>query len=206
MRVTLLDDTGNVHSGSNNYYVTDKLVQLQFTPEVETGSDRTLKSGCDCIIATAKFPDLLKRFNFEIQLGQLEPGLVALMLGGAMISSGGSPIGFDWPDNLECGQTPPPKVAIEVWSYVWDIDHQDPTLPYWHWIWPMSQWQVGQSTLNSDVLVPVLTGFSRANPTWGHGPYTDDPGTVIGALGSVWQTSHTPPAANCGLQTVVPSS
>jgi hypothetical protein len=205
-RATLLDDTGNVHTGSDNYYVTDKMVQLQLTPEIEAGSDRTVKSGCDCIIATAKFPDLLKRFNFEIQLGQLEPGLISLMTGSALISSGADPIGFDFPNNLECGQTPPPKVAIEAWSYVWEIDHQSETLPYWHWVWPMAQWQFGQSTLNSDVLIPVLTGYSRANPVWAHGPYNDDPGVPIGPFGAVWQTATAPPAAVCGLQTVVPAS
>lgn len=206
MRVTLLDQVGNVHSGSNNYYVTANLVQLQFTPDIEVGSDRTLKSGCDCIIATAKFPDLLKRFTFQVDLGKLEPGLVSLMLGGAMISSGGFPIGFDWPTSLNCGDTPPPRVALEVWSYVWDNDHQDGTLPYWHWVWPMTQWQIGQSTLSSDIMQPVLTGFSTANPLWGHGPFADDPGVVIGNLGAVWQTADVPPSGVCGLQTVSPSS
>jgi hypothetical protein len=204
LRATLLDTDGNVASGSDNYYVTDKMIQLQFTPEIAVGSDREVKSGCDCVIVTAKFPDLLKRFNFELQIGQLESGLVSLLTGAALIESGGFEIGWDWPVNLACGDTPPPKVALEIWSDVWEVDHQNEVLPYWHWIWPATHWQFGQSTLNSDVMIPVLTGFSEANPVWAHGPFGDS--HVVGDLGSVYQTATAPPAAVCGLQTVVPSS
>jgi hypothetical protein len=204
MRATLLDQTGNVSSDPDNFYVTDNMVQLQFTPDVEAGSDRTLKSGCDCIIASAKFPDLLKRFNFEVQQGALEPGLIALMTGAPLIEDGADPIGWDWPVNASCGETPPHQVALEVWSFVWEDNAQNDERPYWHWIWPSTSWQFGQSTLNTDFMVPVLTGFSRGNPVWGHGPYGD--AVTVGDLGSVYQTADTPPSAVCGLQTVSPSS
>lgn len=206
LRVTLLDSTGNVANQANNYYVTQKMTELQFTPDIYSPNEITLASGCACIIVTAKFPDLLKRFTFQLSLGALEPALIALLTGGATISSGGVPFGFDWPVNLQCGQTPPPKIALEVWSYVWESDHQSQTLPYWHWVWPETQWQFAQSTLNTDAMVVQLTGFSTANPVWGHGPYGDGPGVNIAALGAVWQTATVPPVGVCGLQTVVPSS
>lgn len=208
MRVTLLDNVGNVANQADNFYVTNSLVQLVMTPQVETGPEPVLRGGCGCIIASAKFPDLLKRFNFEVQLGQLEPGLVALMTGGTVIESGPDPIGFDWPDTgVSCSATPPPKVALEIWSYVWEGNQQNPTLPYWHWVWPLTQWQFGPATLNSaDFFTPTLTGFSNGNGAWGHGPYNDDPGQVIGDLGSVWQTVTAPPDAECAFQTVTPSS
>ncbi len=207
MRITLLDDNGNVADQANNYYVTDNLIDVQMTPEIEQGADRTLKSGCSCIIATAKFPDLLKRFNFQVRVGQLEPGLLGLMLGATVITAGGFPIGIDWPDSgISCAATPPPKVALEVWSDVWEDDQQNETLPYWHWVWPMTRWTIGQTNLNEDFLQLPLTGYSLSNGLWGHGPYNDDPGTAIGALGSVWQTADVPPDGVCGLQTVTPSS
>lgn len=210
MRVTLLDSEGDVAAGPNNFYVTDNLVNIGINPEIEEGSDRTLKSGCDCIIATAKFPDLLKRFRFEINLGALEPALMSLLTGGAVILDGSTPtpvpIGWDWPVQISCSDTPPPKVALEVWSDNWENDHQSPTLPNIHWIWPMTQWQIGPSQLNSDFAPMVLNGFSIGNNRWGHGPYGDDPGQVIGQLGSVYQTADDPPTAECGYQTVVPSS
>ena len=93
MRVTLLDDLGNVNPDANNFWVTDDLIQITTTPELATGSDREQRSGCDCVIASAKFPDLLKRWTFEIQKGQLQPGLEALMLGEDVILDGEDPIG-----------------------------------------------------------------------------------------------------------------
>lgn len=209
-RVTLLDELGAVSTDENNYYVTDSLIQLQMTPEIEAGSDRTLKSGCDCIVATAKFPDLLKRFNFQIDLAQLEPGLISMMTGATVISDLSDipvPIGWDWPIQVSCSDTPPPRVAIEVWSDVWENDRQNATLPYWHWVWPETRWQFGQAQLNSDFFTPVLNGFSIGNLEWADGPYGDGKpdGTDVGQLGSVWQTATAPPAGFCGYQTVVPS-
>jgi hypothetical protein len=209
LRVTLLNDNGSVASTSNNFYVTDNLVEIAATPVVAAGSDRELRSGCDCIIATAKFPDLLKRFTFEIQLGALEPGLESLMLGAPVIldtSDVPVAIGLDWPTQVSCSDDRPPKVAIEVWSYNWDTDAQNATLPYIHWVWPMTQWQIAPTRLNTDFAAMVMTGFSTGNSLWGHGPYNDDPGQVIGHLGSLWQTATVPPASDCGYQTVSATS
>ena len=207
MRITLLDDSGNVANQSNNYTVTDALIDLQLSPQISQGPDRELRSGCACIIASAKFPDLLKRFTFQLRVGQLDPSLLGLMLGATVITSGGAAIGFDWPDSgVSCSATPPPKVALEVWSYVWEDDGQNETLPYWHWVWPMTRWTIGQATLSEDFLQLPLTGYSLPNGLWGHGPYNDDPGTVIGSLGSVWQTADTPPSATCGYGSVTPGS
>ena len=208
MRVTLLEDNGFTSDAPENYLTSSGLVELQITPVISEGSDRERKSGCDCIIASAKFPDLLKRFNFAISHGQLDPSMMALMLGTQLIEDvDGNAIGFDWPDSgTSCEATPPPKVALEVWSWVWENDQQDESLPYWHWVWPMSRWQVAPFALNADFANVALAGYSQANAMWGQGPFGDDPGHNIGALGSVWQTATPPPAAVCGLQGITPAS
>ncbi len=206
MRVTLLDSLGNVSPDANNFWVSDDLIQITTTPELATGSDRELRSGCDCVIASAKFPDLLKRFTFEIQKGQLQPGLEALMLGEDVILDGADPIGAWFANNSECGAAPIPNVALEVWSQAYEGNGQSQTLPFIHWIWPLTRWQLGASTLSSDFKQTVLTGFSDPNTRWGHGPYNDDPGEVVGPLGGYWFTATAPPAAECAYQTVSPSS
>ncbi len=211
LRVTLLDSTGFVAPEPNNFVTSDNLIQLQLTPEIEAGSDRTLKSGCDCIIATAKFPDLFKRFTFQIDLGELDPALISMMTGAPIVLDDSDipvPIGWDWPIQVSCADTPPPRVALEVWTDVWESDHQSPTVPYWHWVWPETQWQFGQAQLNTDFFQPVLNGFSIGNNQWGHGPYGDGKpdGSVIGQLGSVWQTADAPPAGVCSYQSITPAS
>jgi len=75
LRVTRLTDLGAVAAGPNNSYVTDKITQLPVTPVIETGDDLTKKGGCSCIVATAKLPDMLKRFDFSLAKDALEPGL-----------------------------------------------------------------------------------------------------------------------------------
>lgn len=207
MRVTVLDSLGNVVDDPNNEWVSNKLIQIQFTPDVFEPTEQQQISGCNCVIATQKYPSLLKRFNLEIQKGALEPGLESMMLGSAVVlDDDGDPIGTWWPNNAECGDTPPPFVALEVWSQTLAGNHQDPLLPYVHWIWPMTRWVLGQSTLSVDIKQEVLTGFSIPNSRWGHGPYGDDPGEVVGPMGGYWFTDEAPPVGVCGYQTVTPSS
>ena len=207
MRVTLLDDLGNVADVPNNYWVTANLIEIQTSPEIEAGTDLTMKSGCDAIIAAYRGPDLFKRFNFELSLGALEPGLLSLMLGGSVILDGTDPIGMGWPNQTTCAGEPPPFVALEVWSYSWDCLGQAPGTPYIHWTWPMTRWQIGQSVLGaSDFFRPALTGFSLANGQWGEGPYGDGPGEDIPELGAFWFTAEAPPAAACAYQSVTPAS
>jgi hypothetical protein len=204
LRVTKLDAVGNVASGANNYYVADDLIQITFTPELAQGSDRELRSGCDCVIASAKFPDLLKRFTLEIQKGELTPALESMMLGSDNVLDGSDIIGEMWPDNSACGDTPPPRVAIEVWSEAYEGNGQSQTKPFIHWIFPMSRWSLGQSVLSSDFKTTVLTGYSEPNGLWGHGPYGD--GILVGAQGGYWFEDTGAPAAVCGYQTITPSS
>lgn len=208
-RATLLDDDGSVADQENNYYVTKDLISIAINPNIEEGSDRVSKSGCDCIIATAKFPNLLKRFDFEINLGSFEPALESLMTGMDVRLDESTipvPIGVDFPTQISCNDPAPPKVAIEIWSDNWESDHQSPTLPFLHWVFPGSRWNIGPSTLNSDFAPFVLNGFSFGNSLWGHGPFVDAPAQVIGPLGSVFQSADAIPDAVCGWQTVTPGS
>jgi hypothetical protein len=206
MRVTLLDSLGRVAPGPNNFWVTDGLIQLQFTPDVFVPNEITQVSGCNCLIANAKFASLLKRFDLTLDKGQLEPGLEALMTGADVVLDAGSPIGAWWPDNSECDKTPPPFVALEVWSQAYLGNAPSPDFPFVHWIWPKTQWILGQSTLAADAKQDQLTGFSIPSSLWGDGPYSDGPGEDIGVMGGYWFTDVEPPVASCGYGTVVPSS
>ena len=70
--------------------------------------------------------------------------------------------------------------------------------PYFYVIWPSTTWQIGQTTLQNDFAQLPLTGFSRSNSQWGHGPYGDTGLTnVIGAQGTITQTDTAPPDAAC---------
>lgn len=196
IRVTRLNALGNLTAGPNNSYVSDKPISLGVTPNIETGSDTVLKGGCDTIVAQKKGDDLLKRFDLQLDLGALEPALVEMLTGGAAILAGADPIGVWWP----LGTTVAPKVAFEGWSDAWEDDHQFTALPYVHWIFPATKWQVGPVTLQNDFATPQLNGASVGNPNFGLGPYLDLPEAAHSNGGYFY--SATTPAAGCGYKSV----
>lgn len=200
VRVTRLHDDGTPAPGPNNVYVSDKPIQLTVTPTYEAGKDTTLVGGCDCIIATYRGFDKLKRFEFELDLAALEWGLFEMLTGGAAITSGSDVIGNWFSDNaFDCSVAAQPNVAFEGWQTGWDDDRQDTTWPYIHWLWPSTFWSLSAMTLQNDFNQPKLTGFSRGNSAWGTGIYSDQP-EAASPLGGGWYSASIPAAA-CGYQT-----
>lgn len=200
VRVTRLDQVGFPAAGPNNLYVSNNPLQLGVTPQVKVGDEKTLVSGCDCIIAEYKGNDQLKRFDLELDLGQIEPALLSMMTGGAVILQGGEASGMWWPSQVSCNDAPQPNVCFEGWQDTWEDDHQAAApWRYMHWIWPSTRWQIAPHTLANDFLQPKLTSFSRGNPNWGLGIYGDLP-EAAQPLGGFFFTD-TLPTAVCDYQT-----
>jgi len=200
VRITRLNDNGTPMAGPNNVYVTDKPIQLNVTPVYEAGKDSTLVGGCDCIVATYRGFDKLKRFDFELDLAKLEWGLFEMLTGAAAISSSGAVIGNWFNDNaFDCSVAAQPNVVLEGWQTGWEDDRQDTTFPYVRWLWPSTFWSVSALSLQNDFNQPKMTGFSRGNSAWGTGIFHDQP-EAAGALGGGWYDT-TIPAASCGYQT-----
>lgn len=204
IRITVLDEVGNVADLDDNFYVTGKATSVQVTPTIETGADITLTGGCDCVVASYRGTDKLKRFEFEMNIATLEPAMVAMMVGGTILVDGADDVGVAWPSALECGDVEP-AVAFEFWTDHWNGDAQDPDYPYIHHIYPQTRWQIGQQQYQNDFAQPTLTGFSRQNLVWGNGPYNDGPGAPV-PNGGWFYSDVVPPTPVCAAQTVEPSS
>lgn len=206
LRVTKLDAVGNVASESNNSYVTNQVMQVQLNPNILAGIDSDLVGGCDCVLASYRGVDKLKRFEFQVDMGAMEPILVAMLIGAAQIADATDIVGVAWPAPVECGSTPP-NVAVEFWTDHWVEDAPDPVYPYIHHVYPSSYWQIGQQTFQNDFARPPLNGFSRKNPQWGAGPYGDGPPDSEDiSRGGWWKTADVPPEADCLAASVTPSS
>jgi hypothetical protein len=201
LRVTRLDALGNPDPDPNNSFITDKPMQLGVTPVILAGEEKDLVGGCDCLIGVYKGFDKLKRFDLELDLGDIEPALLEMLLGATAILDTGDPIGIWWPENVSCSDQAQPNVCVEAWQEAWDFDHQSATWPYMHWIWPSTFWQIAPHTLQNDHLQPKTTGFSRGNSQWGLGPYGDLPEAAKPLGGFFYST--TIPSADCDYQTVV---
>lgn len=204
LRVTLLDSLGNVASGADNYYVSDKVIEISVNPEIQAGATSDLAGGCDCSLGSFRGRDKLLRWNFALSRGAIEPALLSLMIGATLIESGPDPIGVAWPDAISCGTTEVP-VAIEFWTKHWIDDAQDTVWPWWHHVYPSTSWQIGDQTYNNDFAANQLNGFSRTNTAWGQGPYGDGPGYDI-RRGGFFLDTVDPPAGFCGFQTITPGS
>lgn len=205
MRVTLLNSDGSVSSVTDNSYVSDKVIEVGFTPDVRQGAQIDLEGGCDCLEATFLGKTILRRFGFTVNRGAVEPALVAMMTGGTPIVDGGDAIGLAWSDELGCGDDEI-KVAFEYWTKNWNGDEQDDVWPWWHHVYPTTIWQIGDTAYNATAFSPnVLNGFSRTNRQWGQGPYGDGPGYDI-RRGGFWLDDADPPAGVCGFQHIAPGS
>lgn len=203
VRATRLADDGSVSPDPDNVYVVQDVIQLQFTPNIREGEEREMIGGCGgCVIASKTDDDSLRRFDLELQAGRLEPGLMEMLTGSTVIEATDGPIGFLFGEKRACG-TPQPRVAFEAWTKRWTADdEQDPTYPWWHWVWPSVAWVPGQNTLQADFGPVVLTGKTRTNTSWGSGPYGDQPASVEGAQLGVWASAADLPVGTCDYTTV----
>jgi hypothetical protein len=207
LRVTKLDDLGNVSTDSPNSYTTSKVISMGVTPDIETGNTFSLRNGCGCSISRFKALDIFNWWTFAFADGALEPQMMALMLGATVITNGADVVGLHFPGAFACDDIEP-AVAMEFWTkHLVDSD-KDPTYPFIHWVFPKTVWQLGDNTAEEDYMRTALTGFSRSNPLWGSGPYGDGPpdGSDVAPDGSYWKTATTLPTDSCVGTDVAPGS
>jgi hypothetical protein len=202
-RITRLNQTtGAVASGgTTNHYVTDKLVSIEAAPEIKEGDSKEITSGCDCICVSYKGNDKLLRFNLTLTLCALEPELIELLTGANLLVNGSSQgIGGGWANQLSCSSVQQqPMVAIEAWSHAWVGDGPYTAYPFIRWVWKGAFFQWDTLTLENELQMPTLKGFSRANAGFGNA-YVDYP-TGVTTLGSDlggWVFDTAAPAAYCG--------
>lgn len=205
IRLTRLTSTGAVAAAPNNHVVSANPMQMTMEPEIQEGTSSILIGGCDCPIVTYRGKDKLLRWNLTLQMGTLEPAMVEILTGGALLSNGSAePIGGNWPLQLTCTSTAQPDVAIEAWSENYIGDRPNATYPYIRWVFPSSSWQWDTATLENDFQTPQFKGFTRTNTLWTN-PYVDLPTGVTssgGAIGSgTWFFDSTIPTPVCGYST-----
>lgn len=204
-RATRLNADGSVAAGPDNVYVSDNMISIQRSPNILTGLESDLISGCGCIVATRKDPDRLRRYDFVINQSALEPALLEMMLGAELIEDTSTlpvPIGVWHPNQIGC-EFVPTYLAIEFWVDAWNLDAPDPDWPYIHFLYPRTTWQEGPQTYANEFTQPVVNGFTRSNAEWGEGPYGDMPEAIPDDVpGGWWYDQAAPPTAECGYQTV----
>ena len=206
LRVAQLTTAGRpTVPGTNRGYVTDSAIKLQVGVTMKTGVDIEQQNGCGNICAAFKQPDKIKRVDLAMDLCQWDAQLIAMLVSGNVISSGGNAIGYLFPDT---GGADPLPVCLEVWTKGWAGTQQvapaftTPNAAYMHWVFPFVQFTHGQFTLENQLLVLPLTGPGSPNTNiTTNGPYDDWPPAVSAAGGMTrvggWFYDGSLPSVTC---------
>ena len=81
------DGTTPADAGSNSAYVSDKLMKIDFNPEVDEGPEVADRGASGKLDRIFKMRDLLKRLNIEIELTTGDPELEWILTGGTILTS-----------------------------------------------------------------------------------------------------------------------
>lgn len=200
MRVARLEADGVPLPGPKNLYVSNGLVELTFTEELEKGIDITQTNACGDICATFRGPDLLKRVILNMHLCPYDPELFELLRGGSVLTSGQAE-GYAAP---AVGVDPAPNgVSIEIWCKRYLNGSPDSTWPYERFVFPRTKWAFGQRKMDNGFQIAVLDGYGTENPNWFNGPANDWPVASNKCYQSL--PTATLPASSVGYQTLVGS-
>jgi len=198
MRVARLDTNGVPKPGPNNLYVTDGLIELTYTEELEKGEDITVKNACGNICATFRGPDLLKRVTLDMQICPYDPELFELLRGGTVLTASGGRVGYAAP---RVGNDPQPNgVSLEVWCKRYINGSPDPTFQYEQFIFPRTHWAFGSRKIEDGFQIAVLTGWGDENPNWFNGPGNDWPVASTSVYASL--PTNNLPVIHCGYSTL----
>jgi hypothetical protein len=211
IRVAKLTAGGVPDYGAGNGYISDAIIQADLSVELSAGDDFELKNGCGDIAQHFKDCDRVKRVNIDVEFSQLDSELVGLLTG--------SDTFYDEDEEVTIGgqllsSTDPCQngVALEMWTKAWDSNQQanasliggsSSDVLYWRWFFPFVRFQMGNMTLQNDILRIPVTGYAQENDEMpASGPYFDFP-TAVSAGGGItnsmgWFVDDELPAAQCG--------
>lgn len=198
MRVARLDAAGATPAGATNSIVSDQLVELTATDEVEAGIEISQPTGCGALAwPPYKGPDTVKWMNVELTMSIPDHELIEMMTGAGLITGAASAtIGHARP---ALGVAPVGSgVSIELWEVRLQNGFQASDRP---WIWSalprVMRLRQGPKRFFAGAYVPTFTGIAIENPGWGNGPNNDWPGPSNRVLASL-ESAVAPPAASCG--------
>ena len=170
IRVTRLDEFGNLLNGPSDSYTTSAFIRTSFTPEYEAGDEITEKAADGTVCVSFKAPDTLKRVNLEIAICDPDPELSALMSGGLMLSG---PVGTGaaakeqvqgWA-SAQVGEDPSGNgVAVEVWSRAIQNGKPAGSNPFFRWVFPFVKTRLsGDRVIENGLLATTFEGYGLGN-------------------------------------------
>lgn len=173
MRLTRLNDCSIALDPltPNSRITSSGFMEINLSPDVESGEDITSKNGCGDICIRDKDCDRLKGFDVEIKLCGVPLPTIEMLLGYTLLSDGAG--GFNGFSSRESKATPCVEpTMVEFWSKnankgACTVDGTSADL-YLHWLLPTTNnWEVsGGMNFTMGALEITITGYAENNPLW----------------------------------------
>lgn len=197
LRVARLNADGSLDFGANGLYVSDALLTLSITPNIEEGDEFRIKNACGALCVNVKDCDRLARLDLTMGLCYPDPELLELLVGNSNVLTDGDAVGWALPPlgASDC----PSGVSVEVWAKRYDsTGAPSATFPYEQYVLPRTYWQISARNFENGPVTTELTGFAVENDLWGDGPSGEWPVASDRALQNLPVTSV--PTPTCGYQ------
>jgi hypothetical protein len=197
-------------------YVCSGIRTFQMTDELNTGDDIAEQDGAGRLCLTRKYPDQLKRVNFNIELCDDSRRLKEITGNGTTITVGGDTAGgLITTSDASCSNpTVQQPVVLEVWVENWDCSGPA-ALPYKQFAFPRVFLRGGDRTFQKGIVPLTLTGFAETGSAFGDGPFGDYdeintlPYSGSGATGFLKyerDVATLPSSVDCGFYSLTPAS
>lgn len=171
-RFTKVDDCGCPKPGLCNIIVTNDVVTLNATAEIEEGEEITVRNFAGQLCISDKPCDALKWYNIELTLCKQIPALFALTSNiQTAHDANGQVVGYGIASNIDCSG----GFAVELWG---DVPGQACTpgliggqFDYLIFPWVSAATPTGDIEIGNSARQPVLKGRTKTGGCWGAGPY-----------------------------------
>jgi hypothetical protein len=200
IRASLLHEAGDLDPGTENMVVTDGVILVGITPNIQAGDSFTQKNGSGTVCVYITDDDTILRYDLTMNLCTLDFELKQLLLGGRVIQQGGVTVGY-----ADRGLTDvPPKVCFEAWADAVAGSEQaseDGLSLYIHHVFPLTRWTIGGSQMENQPYVTAMTGKATPNASMGLGPNAEWPEVITETHAEFLDDAI--PDSVCGYQALV---
>lgn len=174
VRLTRLDECGDVVEGSCTTVVSDCFVSVTMTADIEEGDEYLQKNAFGDFCINDKDVDRIKRVNMSIEFAEINPDSLDIIANAQPVVSSGDTIGSTFGPNTQSE-----SFALEVWTKRTNPDNCDATNPeHGYFLVPF----VKNGRIDGDVLIEngaltcsVMGQAFEAPASWDEGPYPANP-------------------------------
>ncbi len=200
-----LDSCGGIVVSPTSLLTTKGYISVTATAQIEDGEEFLVKNACGELCINEKDDDQFKRYDLEIQLCQVDPGVLELVTSARLlVDSEGTVKGFAYGESTDVE-----NFALMLWNKVTPADCSGSD-PEWYWFafpWVTNGMMTDVTFENGPLTLTITASTHGAGSDWGRGlgpdcilPEGEEAQSTDHLL--AYLTTVQPPEPVCGLQPV----